>query len=242
MNKRCAIVLILLLVWSQAVVAAPPTRQQITRLGRQLDPLINCMNDTTKSFGINIKIEGDFAGQISLAHFDDQSWRLYIDHADYPVDLNRTADRTELYLPKHNILFVGQGDIAGDDHLEAAGAQARLVSHATLALPIVTTLAYSTGQSAALMLVTIASLQADPQQPNTWQTSKLANTSLTFDDQDTITISLPQGSASINIVDPTGLPFLKRPKNVTIKTLLRWNGLSLAVFSVRQRYSPRAHL
>ncbi len=221
MPKRSPIITLILVLLAQVATAAPPTREQILQLGEKLDPILACFNGSKSAYGFDIDVEAEIEVQVRLARFDRDAWRLSVEHKEYAVDLHRTADRTELFLPRHNVLLVGEGDIEGNDHLGAPGIQGRLVSADSLALTFITMAAYSTGQTAAISLVTIGSLEVEDDDSKVWRSPRLDNASLRFGDDGEMTITAPQGRVVVSPKQPGKLAFPARPDDVNVRKIDR---------------------
>jgi hypothetical protein len=68
----------------------------------------------------------------SFARFSAQSFDLRLTHADYALELRRRQDSTALALPKHGVVYLGQGQVDEADHLAPENILQRLVSDGSL--------------------------------------------------------------------------------------------------------------
>lgn len=178
MRRALPVLVLLCLMVSTAAQAAPANPQQVVDLARRLDPLLNCLNGKAGTFALNIQMRGAISDtqvevDVQVVRFADDAWRLSVHHDEYPLVIERTAERTLLLLPRHRSAIVSEGLMDTPDSLAAAGLGTRLVSPATEAFAYYLMLANSTGQSTAVMLTSLLELQPSEQNPSHWIVPKM---------------------------------------------------------------------
>lgn len=120
-----------------AVHAAEPADSVSTDLLlRGLRPLVAVMTGRESQFRLTGSLQLPVGGQlhqvdIALARYDDESFDLALTHADYAVAVRRRESVTALALPRHQVVFLGRGEISVDDRLSPAGITRRLFSDGT---------------------------------------------------------------------------------------------------------------
>lgn len=78
---------------------------------------------------ITVPIDGKAQGiDVSLVRYDDESFDITLTHADYAVSIRRRADITAFAVPKHNVVFIGRGDVPSEDSLSPQMISSRLIS------------------------------------------------------------------------------------------------------------------
>jgi hypothetical protein len=130
---------VLLLVWGSVVYGGEPDAR---RLAEGLRPFLAVASAEPVGVQAEARFPIDGKPQTVTLHFDRldrQTFRLQLEHADYAVEIRRTADATAFALPKHRTVYLGRGEIHPEDHLAPAGFLARVIgprSMAALALPL----------------------------------------------------------------------------------------------------------
>jgi hypothetical protein len=227
MTRRLHLIVLLALTCALPAVAAPPTRSQITTLGDRLDPLLACFGGRDTDFVMDVAVTGPIAGEpidarLQLIRRNDAMWRLTLDHEQAAMTLDRTADRTLLLLPQHQVAIVGSGPIDGDDTLEPTGAVRRLVSDRSEAFTYINILANSTGQAAALTLVTLADIQPVDEAATKWRSAKADDATLLFT-TDGLSVAAEGVAVTLAVSEPAGdsLAELAIPDGYTVRTVDR---------------------
>jgi dienelactone hydrolase len=113
-----------------------------TVLAHGIAPVWECLTGKHDAFALEATVQigragGDDASRqtvrVRLERFDADSFDLIAEHPDYAATLRRRAGCTALALPRHGVVHVGVGAVAGDDHLAPVDVGARLVSGDSLA-------------------------------------------------------------------------------------------------------------
>jgi hypothetical protein len=166
-------------------------QKQADDLGIRLQPFVDCLNGTNSRFAI--KGEGtirlkDQDQQIHLEMSrDGEAYSILVDHPTYGARLDRTADMTRLYLPKHNTAIVGKGDVAIEESLSPTGLTARLVSQDSTAFMYLGMLGNKNAAMTAMLLTKLARL--NPQGDGTWSTGGEQPATLLFPDEKTLELT-----------------------------------------------------
>jgi hypothetical protein len=105
-------------------------------LAAQLRPWLNTLAGKTVPSSIRGTATPRIDGQpqeirFRIDRYDDQSFDLAVTHPEYAVEIRRRAEVTVLALPKHQIAYVGKGELDPRDHLAPDGVLQRLISPGT---------------------------------------------------------------------------------------------------------------
>ena len=162
MVRSLAITSLLALFFPITGLAAPGAAE----LGQRLEPFLSCLSGKEGRFHLQIEASvkvGKDAQAVTahLSRIDEQSFVLAIDHPEYPLRLERTADSTRLVLPVHKTAFIGEGAVDGADILRPLGLTTRLVSEACAASPYVLGLSNSSSEATAGILVALVGLKSE---------------------------------------------------------------------------------
>lgn len=108
----------------------------LTRLSKELEPWLELLSGQMEQFTLdgtgNPTIEGNPQPiQFKLVKFDEESFDLELEHADYAVQLRRRPKGMAFCVPKHKIVYLGTGNVDTEDHLKPTGIVNRLVSSGT---------------------------------------------------------------------------------------------------------------
>ena len=205
-NPHPLATLLLLALYSPAT-PAPPTSPQIAALAQRLDPLMAVLSGNESSFAlqtrINCRIEGvHLRADARLERFDDDAWRLALEHDTFPFTLDRTRERTTLILPRHRVMIVGEGELTGPDTLSPQGAASRLIGDASAVWPYYTMLANANGQAAAALLTTLLAMEPIDEAATQWSSAEANQVSLQTGDGPLLTVISPNGSIAVELVEP----------------------------------------
>ncbi|MGN6546611.1 MAG: C45 family autoproteolytic acyltransferase/hydrolase [Aureliella sp.] len=102
------------------------------RLSEDLAPWLDCLVGRNHRFSIIGQASPVIDGQpqpirFRIDRYDDQAIDIEIEHAKYAVEIRRRAGAIAMALPKHKVVFVGQGEADPADHLAPEGILERLV-------------------------------------------------------------------------------------------------------------------
>jgi dienelactone hydrolase len=131
-----------LFFWTCTLFALFSQADEPAQLSKQLEPWISVVTGKQRSFTVTGHIAPAVNGkaenvQLRLVRFDDESFDLELEHADYAVHIRRRANGVAFGLPKHQVVYLGEGDIEDSDHLKPAGMLERLVGSGTaLQIPV----------------------------------------------------------------------------------------------------------
>ncbi len=136
----------------------------VARLSKQLEPWLQLLSGQMEQFTLdgtgNPRIDGNPQPiQFKLVKFDDESFDLELEHADYAVQLRRRPEGMAFCVPKHKIVYLGIGNIDADDHLKPTGILTRLVSAGTAVRFGTQLLASSNAEDLAGTLFSLTNLQ-----------------------------------------------------------------------------------
>jgi hypothetical protein len=163
--------LLLIFLGCGSLSAAEPLA---SNLAQQLEPFVSVLNGDQNSFAINAAIKIPIDGQqqavqMHLERFDDQAFDLDLTHPDYAVSIKRRADVTAFALPKHQVVFFGQGAVDAIDHLAPQGITKRLISDATAVANFAPLATQGNAESIALVLNQFLGLRFNADQQH-WET------------------------------------------------------------------------
>lgn len=181
-----------------ALQGADPT----PNLATQLNPFCAALAKAQIAWTATIDLEID--GQVqhvdaSFARFSGQSFDLKLTHADYAIELRRRDDATALALPKHGVVYLGRGKVAGEDHLAPEKIADRLSSTGSL-VSLYLPLASQTDPRALSLLLSgllKAKYSADDKE---WQVSKHVAFQLNPDKQ-TIDVRVDSTKIHLQLAD-----------------------------------------
>lgn len=144
-------------------------KNSVERLAGGLGPILSCLTGQREQFAVTSRLEIPIDGRphqinATLVRHDDRSFELDIKHAEYWVQIRRTADATAVALPYHKVVFLGRGEVDAADQLAPAGITQRLLSTGSIVTTYATLLQASDAMTAALTLTTLAGVQYDEQQ------------------------------------------------------------------------------
>jgi len=145
---------ILVSLWGSAARAV---EQDAARLAAQLQPWLSCLAGQQPTFSITARINILMDGQpqavdARLTRFDDQAFDLDLEHSEYAVQIRRRAAATALALPKHQVVYLGRGDVDPDDHLAPQGITRRLIGSGSMAAAYAPLLQQGDPNAAVLLL------------------------------------------------------------------------------------------
>jgi hypothetical protein len=103
------------------------------RLADRLQPFLRAISGTLDHYEIRGRVDFPIDGEsqsatIRMARFGDESFDLDLDHADYAVSIRRREHETAFALPKHNVVFVGDGEVDPADRLTPRGISRRFIT------------------------------------------------------------------------------------------------------------------
>lgn len=147
-------------------LAAQETRAAPS-LAAQLKPFLDAISGKLDKCALELKIDATIRGKpqqvaFRLERHGSDSFDLDVRHTEYPVSLRRRQEGTALALPKHQVVFVGNGRTDPRDHLAPGEIGQRLISSGTMLSAYLPLLTSGDSGSVVLMLSTLAKLQYDP--------------------------------------------------------------------------------
>jgi len=100
-------------------------------------PLLEVISGAAGTFELTGTVSGPVDGRVQtldirLAKWDDQAFDLELTHPEYAVGIFRRPQLTAFALPKHRVVYLAKGDLAGPDHLELPGITDRLISRGSV--------------------------------------------------------------------------------------------------------------
>ena len=118
------------------------------RLAKQLAPWLQLCSGKVSKFTLTGSGSPTIDGKpqqlsLKLVRFDDESFDLKADHAEYAVEIRRRAGGIAFCVPKHKVVYLGAGNIDAADHLQPIGILNRLVSTGTTLRTVTQMLAQS---------------------------------------------------------------------------------------------------
>jgi Acyl-coenzyme A:6-aminopenicillanic acid acyl-transferase/Prolyl oligopeptidase family len=134
--KNACVIVCLLGVTPLAITSRAHCEQPIDRLAQDLAPWLSVASGNANAFSISgtvsIKIDGKQQQvDLRLERFDDEAFDLVLTHSEYAVEVRRRADSIALGLPKHNIVYLGQGEVSTPDTLRPSGILSRILGPGT---------------------------------------------------------------------------------------------------------------
>lgn len=147
---------------SRASTSAPAN--PLDTLAGQLEPVWSVLQGRASEFDWQLSGQIEIDGQPQpiegrLRRYDDQAFDLQVSHPDYAVEIRRRGDATAFALPKHQVVFLGRGEVDAEDHLAPAAAANRLISSATTVAPIFQMVTAGNAASSLRLASALVSLQ-----------------------------------------------------------------------------------
>ncbi len=105
--------------------------------------------------------------EFKLTRFDDQAFDLEITHTKYAVGIHRRDQATAIVLPKHQVVYLGKGQLESQDHLQPLGLLDRLISDGSILNVGIQTIGSLTSDDLFAMLQTFADMNYDADK-GTW--------------------------------------------------------------------------
>ncbi len=167
--KIClSVVLLVALTFSQWPISCAKADDGLVRLSKQLQPWLELASGQVDQFSLsgrgNPIIDGTAQPiQMKLVRYDEESFDLELEHADYAVQLRRRPEGMAFCVPKHGIVYLGTGSVDGSDHLKPSGILNRLVSSGTALRLGVQMIANSNSEDLVATLMSVAKLQFSEQ-------------------------------------------------------------------------------
>jgi len=136
----------------------------VARLSKQLEPWLQLLSGQMEKFTLDGTGDPLIDGnpqpvQFKLVKFDEESFDLDLEHADYAVQLRRRPQGMAFCVPKHKIVYLGIGNIVAEDHVKPTGILTRLVSAGTAVRFGTQLLASSNSEDLAGTLFSLTNLQ-----------------------------------------------------------------------------------
>lgn len=210
-------------------LAAPQllAEEPVDRLSRDLRPWLNGLIGQSKPVSIAGHAEPTIDGQPQRIHFqfvryDGSSFDLNIEHSSYAVEIRRRTNAIAMAVPKHKVVFVGQGDADAKDHLAPAGALSRLVGEGSGIAFYARMLSTASAEDLANTLLGLTRLD-DRAEPHAWTDG--ANHRLAFSDD---------GRRLVGSIDGTPLEARISDQVPSITSVTEWPGLTVQTLPRRE--------
>lgn len=198
---RSCLLFVVLCVGTQGAALA---QDAISLLAKQFEPWRKIAAGEVSTFHITgsaqLPIDGKpQALDIALDRWDDDSFDLRLTHSEYAVHFRRRVDGIAMALPKHKVVFLGQGDSDAEDHLQPKGLAKRVVGNGTDVQLIATLLRNSNSEDLAGALIGLAKLSWDG---TAWHA---ASNKITFDaDKHAIDVQTDDGHVHLQSTSDAG--------------------------------------
>lgn len=216
---RAITALLVLLLFQANLLADTPSE----RLGGDLKPWLDCLVGKA-----DYRITGSASPQIDgkpqpiefrIERFNAAAFDLDITHAEYAVSIRRRADGIALALPKHKVVFVGQGAADAQDHVAPDGALTRLVGSGSSLGFYANMLSKATADELADMLIGLGQL-SDTGHEHTWTEGK--QTQIAFNSNATkVDVNIDGVPLSMLLDKPGQMAAVDSWDGYTVKTLSR---------------------
>ncbi len=155
-----------------AVAVLPPAghllaqNTPVDRLAAGLRSIWPAVSDEQNRFELTGEIETEIDGKpqtvaVRVTRFGDESFDVGLTHDQYAVRIRRRADTTAFALPKHDVVFVGHGEVATADCLKPLGSAARLIGPDSMAQAYVRLLATTDPTTLSRVLPVLLDMQFD---------------------------------------------------------------------------------
>lgn len=100
-------------------------------------PLLEVLSGASETFELSGTLTGPVDGRrqsldLRFAKWGEQAFELELNHSDYAVGIYRHGDLMALALPKHQVVYLGRGELQGPDHLQLPGITDRLISRGSV--------------------------------------------------------------------------------------------------------------
>ncbi|MEZ6089962.1 MAG: C45 family peptidase [Pirellulaceae bacterium] len=190
------------------VAAVPPSTQspatQSPTLSERLTPLFEILAGRDSRFSLSIEgqmtIDGDPQSiQLQLTRYDDDAFDFSAAHPDYAFSIRRRSDTTALALPKHNVVYIGQGEVDADDHLQPTNLMSKLIGSGCRIAPYLPVLAAGDAKSTLSMLSGFVEIKREA---NLWLIGNLVKIDVGADDTSALRMMSNVVNASIRVEEP----------------------------------------
>lgn len=177
-------------------------------LGRQLSPFLNCLSGRQDAFSLRAEVEfPDGASReqvvLKLDRIDGESFDLHVTHRKYELRLHRTAERTAMVLPRHQVAFVGSGVVEDENSLRPTKMMDRLVGAGTVVGVYLPLIAGSDPDLVALALQRLVHVKSEA--PRRYSFDNQGK--LRFDETGAAHIEVDGVTVSISVTDtPQSMP------------------------------------
>ena len=193
------------------------------RLASDINPWLDCVvgkADYRITGRANPQIDNKpQAIDFRVERFDATSFDFEVTHAEYAVSIRRRADGIALALPKHKVVYVGQGSAHEQDHLAPDGSLTRLVGSGSTLGFYANMLSKATSEELADMLLGLTKL-TDSGHEHTW--TEGAKTQVAFSAKATkVEANIDGTQLSMNLEKPAQMAAVDDWSGYTVKTLSR---------------------
>lgn len=189
-----------------------------------MQPWLECLVGRTERYSIVGHASPLVDGQphkvaFRAIRYSKTAFDLEITHADYAVELRRRADAIAMALPKHKVVFLGEGAADADDHLAPDGALVRLIGSDSALSFGANLLMTASSDDLANTLLGVTKM-TDQQQAHTWSDGK---SRVAFSDSGRQVVATIDGiDVQLTVgVAPAEIPSATAWSDMTVKSLSR---------------------
>ncbi len=195
------------------------------RLAQELAPWIELTSGELEQFSLTGKAAPVIDGNeqpvtFQLIKYDAESFDLILEHEKYAATVRRRVDGIALAVPKHQVVFLGTGEIDPVDHLQPAGIVDRLIKSGTaIHLPVqLVKDASAEDVAGALMLLAKVTYSSDEQR---WKFGDKASFAFSNDNR-TLNANVNGAPLELTISEQVAAPpGIKDWPGLTIKNIPR---------------------
>ena len=147
---------------------AQKVEQPQADLSQDLAPWLNCLLGRSDQFSLSFQATPVIDGKkqaitVNVRRFDGESFDLQVSHSDYAIDLRRRQEGLALALPKHGVVFVGEGKLEQSDLLRPQDIHKQLLSTGTALKMYVQLLQNTPANDLSTLLVSLARIGYRPE-------------------------------------------------------------------------------
>ena len=221
--------------WAQDASADP--------LAGKLLPYLQALSGAQQQFEIHCQAEVPIDGksqsiELRLARFGNESFDLDLEHDDYAASIRRRRRATAFALPKHQVVFVGRGDVGAEDRLSPSDISERLITSRTTLSTYAPMLLDSDAVAVSGMLQTLFDVSFDPES-DSGRVGDCA--SFTFQDDGSLMVDADDGHLQLSISsrpapradagDWPGMRTTSIPRDELERTLVRGVRRALEIYA-----------
>lgn len=173
------------LLWSPLAWQDACGNEPADRLSQSLKPWLDCIVGRNTSFSLSGSAQPQIDGrpqsiEFQLTRYDEHAFDFRVVHADYAVEIRRRRDAIAMAVPKHRVVFLGQGDADAEDHLAPEGALTRLIGPGSAAAFYANLLTTASPEDLANTLLGLTKL-SDAEKAHRWTDGQKTTIEFTSD-------------------------------------------------------------